>query len=125
MENTDQFQRIKMYAPQSTSPALRWVMRISLTLCGLMMVTVLLSQPRAAQYVQAGLDRADGILASFMSDNTQPEQLAEPATPIDTTDVSAVDPTPARDAEAAQKPTVTAMPTSRIPVRRLARTRED
>lgn len=125
MEHIEQSQGVDMYPPNSSSPALRWVMRVSLTLCGLMIVAVLLSQPRAAPYVQAGMDKIDSIMSSLITGKNQPEHMVELAVPIDTTDVSAVDPAPAQDAEIFQKPMVTAMPTSRIPVRRLARSRED
>ncbi len=82
-----------------------------------MMGVVLLSQPRAATYVQSGLDRVEGMMASVRSDEPQP--TADPAAAIEITKVSAFVPTPAAETAAHKKPTVLSMPTSRIPVNRI------
>ncbi|MFT4960934.1 MAG: hypothetical protein ACI92Z_002020 [Paracoccaceae bacterium] len=127
MEHIDQSQRINMYAPKSSSFALRWMMTITLTVCGLLIVAVLLSQPRAMAYVQGGFDRVETIVASFMSDKTQPNiQTAQiGAAQIGAADASAPKPTPVAAPIAPPKPVVMSMPTSRVPVRRLGFSVED
>ncbi|MBL4766730.1 MAG: hypothetical protein JKY94_03320 [Rhodobacteraceae bacterium] len=121
MEHIDQSPRVDMYAPSPRPSILRWVMRITLAVCGLMIMAVLLSQPRAAAYVQGGFDKVNDLLATFMSDKDQPEQVA----PIEITDVPLTKPASATKAAASPKPVVMSMPTSRVPVRRLGLSRED
>lgn len=125
MENTDQSQGVDMYAPTSSSSAIRWAIRIMLTVCGLMIVAVLLSQPRVADYVQTGITKAESMLASFKSGKDQPEQVVQLAAPVVITDVTALAPIAEVETAPAYKPTVNAMPTSRVPVRRRGQSLED
>lgn len=122
MEHIDQSQGVDMHAPNSSTPALRWVMWIMLSVCGLMIVAVLLSQPRAATYVESGITKIETMLSSFRS---RSEQVPELTAPDAGTDLATLAPAPVLETEPAQKPMVNAMPTSRIPVRRHGRPRED
>lgn len=114
-----------MDAPQSSSSALRWVMRIMLGVCGLAIVAVLLSQPRMERHILAGLKQVETVLSSFRSDKKQPEQIVELTPVAEITDVSVLEPAPAANSALSYKPAVTTMPTSRTPVHRLGQSRED
>jgi len=91
---------------------LRWVLRGMLGMCGVMMVLVLLSEPRVVAQVQASADRLTelfsgggdvALLSGEMND-------AAPARAVDVPAYTATEPR--------AKPLVSSMPTSRIPVRR-------
>jgi hypothetical protein len=119
MEYTDQSPRADMYAPKSSSRVLRTLMWMLLIVIGLMITAVLLSQPRAAPYVHSGLAKIESIMASFGSDNDQLQLTSDLTTPVEIKDVSALEPTAEPEETSRQKPAVTSMPTSRIPVNRL------
>lgn len=125
MEYTDQSPRADMYAPKSSSRVLRTMMWMLLIVIGFMITAVLLSQPRAAPYVQSGLAKIESIRASFGSNNDQSQLTSGITTPIEIKDVSALEPTPEPAEILRQKPEVTSMPTSRIPVNRLKLFRKD
>ena len=77
-------------------------------LCGLLMLAVLLSEPRVAERVHVTLDWADELLSAPAAPDVAPMR--------DELKVS-VAPT-AEPEEPAQRPVVRSMPQDRIPVRR-------
>lgn len=94
-------------APRRPPRLLRWTIRLLFTLCGVLMVLVLLSEPRVAARVGAVLDEVQTLIT------------APPAPPA--TDAAAsglrvyVDP---EIEEAPARPAVRVMPQDRVPVRR-------
>ena len=88
-------------APPRRNRVLRLILMVLMTLCGLMMTAILLSNPRVTSTLQSSIGQA------------QPEtDEAETASFFGA-------PSAQPSGEPAEKPAVSAMPTSRIPVRRV------
>lgn len=119
MENIGGNQGVDMSPPKPQSRAVRWIVGAMLTLCGILIAVVLLSEPRVVSYVQASADRVAQYFNSFRlgssDDQGSNDTLVAPAEII-------AQPMPASKVEPAQvkvnRPSVRAMPTNRIPVRR-------
>lgn len=102
--------------PPRRTRILRLVIMVMMTLSGLMMAAILLSEPK----VTAGLQSAIGQVSSRFGAADAPalgsledlDRAAEPG-PLDAAPVQA-----AESDQPEAKPAVTRMPTSRIPVRR-------
>lgn len=137
MEHIDPNQRIDMLAPKASSSALRWVMRIMLVLCGTVMAIVLLSEPRVVSYAQSSADQVGQYFTSFSPNNDDqnsneafvaPAEIIELHMPTPRTEPavdSKVEPVVQVEETVVPKPSVRAMPTNRIPVRRAGQASKD